>query len=184
VALTCGFIQPSSMEGVSIPPDPEQFVGQTVGQNSARILSVPRAARLSRAQQRRYTFVMFQLCEPAWMADLSERLTAMDQLVDGWDGPGSVAPHEKTIEEACLVATLVQCGTCPLPFVSAGHDGEVELAWVGQGIRAEVEVSGVGVAVAFLRRPAFSDIERSIDLTAGHPDLRFLAAAIAQLDPA
>ena len=127
---------------------------------------------------------MLQLCEPIWMAELRSRLDAIHMLQDGWDGAGSVAPDDKTIEDACLVTTLVQCGSCPLPHVSAGHDGEIELAWVGNGIRAEVEVSGIGLATAFLRRPGFSDIERSIDLNMQHPDFRFLAAAIAQLDPA
>ena len=126
---------------------------------------------------------MLQLCEPAWMAEFRARLSVIDQLQDGWDGPGSIAPDAKTIEEACLVTTMIQCGTCPLPFVSAGHAGEVELAWVGDGIRAEVEVSGEGLASAFLRRPGFSDIERTIDLSVQQPDLRFLAAAITQLSP-
>ena len=125
---------------------------------------------------------MIQLCEPLWMDELRIRLEKIDLLEDGWNGEGSLAPTLHTIQEACLVVTLVQCGNCPLPYVSAGHEGEVELAWVGNGIRAEIEVSGSGIASAFLRRPGFSDIERSIDLAT--PDFRFVAAAITQLDPA
>jgi hypothetical protein len=125
---------------------------------------------------------MIQLCEPLWMAELRNRLEAIDLLKDGWNGEGSTGPSLPTIQEACLVVTLVQCGNCPLPHISAGHEGEVELAWVGNGIRAEIEVAGNGMAQAFLRRPGFSDIERSIDLAS--PDFRFIAAAITQLDPA
>jgi hypothetical protein len=125
---------------------------------------------------------MIQLCEPLWMDELRIRLEKIDLLEDGWNGEGSIAPTLHTIQEACLVVTLVQCGNCPLPYVSAGQEGEVELAWVGNGIRAEIEVSGRGIASAFLRRPGFSDIERSIDLAT--PDFRFVAAAITQLDPA
>ena len=125
---------------------------------------------------------MIQLCEPLWMDELRNRLEAIDLMEDGWNGEGSLAPTAQTIQQACLVVTLVQCGNCPLPHISAGNEGEVELAWVGNGIRAEIEVTGGAMASAFLRRPGFSDIERSIDLNS--PDFRFVAAAITQLDPA
>ena len=124
---------------------------------------------------------MIQLCEPLWLNELRSRLERLDGLEDGWNGNGSLAPSAVTIQEACTVVMLVQCGTCPLPHLSAGVEGEIELAWVGNGIRAEVELNGSGTASVFLRRPGFSDIERSVELE--NPDFRFIAAAITQLDP-
>jgi hypothetical protein len=35
---------------------------------------------------------MIQLCEPLWMAELRNRLEAIDLLEDGWNGEGPIAP--------------------------------------------------------------------------------------------
>ena len=120
------------------------------------------------------------LCAPQWTEELRHRLESVQQLADGWAGPGTVGPSDATVTEACSTAYLVQCGTCPLPHVSAGEQGEIELAWVGGDVRIEVEVRGLGVASVFVRRPGFADIERDVDLA--HADLRFVAAAITRLD--
>jgi hypothetical protein len=121
------------------------------------------------------------LCAPQWTDELRHRLEAIQQLADGWAGPSTVAPNDTAVSEACSIAYLVQCGTCPLPHISAGEHGEIELAWVGNGIRIEIEVSGTGNASVFVRRPGFADIERPVSLD--HPDLRFVAAAITALEP-
>ncbi len=124
---------------------------------------------------------MTVLCAPRWTDDLRKRLEAVQGLGDGWAGQGSVAPTDEAIVEACEFAFAVQCGTCPLPHVSAGEAGEVELAWVGGGIRVEVEVVGSGTASVFIRKPGFADIERTVN--SSHADLRFIAAAITLLEP-
>jgi hypothetical protein len=121
------------------------------------------------------------LCAPQWTEELRHRLEAIQQLVDGWAGPSTIAPTDAAVTEACAIAYLVQCGTCPLPHISAGEQGEIELAWVGNGIRIEIEVSGIGIASVFVRRPGFADIERPMNLE--HADLRFVAAAITALEP-
>jgi hypothetical protein len=122
------------------------------------------------------------LCAPQWAEELRHRLESVQQLADGWAGPGTQAPTDATVVEACQVANLVQCGTCPLPHVSPGESGEIELAWVGNGIRVEVEVCGSGTASVFLRAPGFADIERTVDIA--RADLHFVSAAITRLDPA
>lgn len=120
------------------------------------------------------------LCAPQWAEELRHRLESVQELADGWAGGGTLAPSDAAVMEACHVANLVQCGTCPLPHVSAGESGEIELAWVGNGIRVEIEVRGTGTASVFVRAPGFADIERDVDLA--HADLRFVAAAITRLD--
>ena len=85
-----------------------------------------------------------------------------------------IEPSTAMLEEASVVAALLQHGTGQLPFVSVGDSGEVELAWVGNGVRVEIEVSGVGTASVFVRRPGLADIERILSLD--HLDLRAVVA--------
>ena len=120
-------------------------------------------------------------CRPAWLEAICHSLNELLTRESDWDGRQGHAASFATVKDALEVVNLVQCGTCPLPYLSMDSDGNVELAWHGGGIRIEIEVDGSGVAKVFVRAPGFADIERAVQIFGG--DFRFVTAAITRLEP-
>ena len=125
--------------------------------------------------------LQLESCRPPWLDAICARVNELLARPDDWDGRGGHAPSTATAHDVVAVVGLVQAGTCPLPHLAMDPDGKVELSWSGSGIRVEIEVDGSGVADVFQRVPGFVDIERRVPLVGG--DFRFVAAAIAKLDP-
>jgi hypothetical protein len=116
---------------------------------------------------------------PGWAEVVSRQLNEMLNRVADWDGRGGVPPTIETAMDAFDVVCRIQSGAFPLPWFALDPDGLIEVNWIKNGTRIEIEVDGSGEAEVFQRSPGFADVERRVSVAKG--DFRFVAAALARL---
>jgi hypothetical protein len=65
--------------------------------------------------------------------------------VDGWNGPGTVAPTRSTLKDAEVFALyLFKVDTVIPPHISASGDGEINFYWKGEGFSLDLGFFGDG----------------------------------------
>jgi hypothetical protein len=73
---------------------------------------------------------------------------------DGWDGEGSVAPSQASLERADEFAREAEKRGIASPLLRLYGDGEVEFGWKGDRASASVAFLDDGHVVAYIRRTA------------------------------
>ena len=83
-----------------------------------------------------------------------DRLLAIRQLEDDWDGQGAPAPAVDVVDSALVLALLLRHdGVVPPTGVVQGVGGEVLFDWQSPDTYVEVEVTGPYAADAFIHVP-------------------------------
>ncbi len=92
--------------------------------------------------------------EKTWSQQI-DKLLAIRQLEDDWDGQGSPAPTVEVVDSALVLAILLrQDGVIPPTGIVQGVVGEVLFDWQSaDGKYVEVEVTGPYEADVFIHQP-------------------------------
>lgn len=81
---------------------------------------------------------------------IMDELSEFEAFEEGWDGPGSVKPHEKAVQAARrFVKDLAQWSH--LPEVSLAPDGEISVYWRNDDLFIDMSFSGPDRASLYSR---------------------------------
>lgn len=81
-----------------------------------------------------------------WYASAADQLENYSLYVDGWKGPGSIAPTENTRLEALILAHRIasEAPSIAKPLISADEDGSLSFFWDSSDFFASMSIYGDG----------------------------------------
>lgn len=92
----------------------------------------------------RRTAATTQPQNPIWLESVAEQLLDVLVLSDDWDGPGSRAPSEETVQVVLAVMYEIAKSTTQAPKLAPVPDGSLQLVWYAGGIELEITIEPSG----------------------------------------
>lgn len=87
--------------------------------------------------------------EPVWLAGVLQRMRAVGELTDGWDGEGARSPTSAALTSALHVLGRFMGRDSTTPAVVPTPEGGVQFEWHDAGWDVQVEIGPSGLADAW-----------------------------------
>lgn len=100
---------------------------------------------------------------------LLDKIESFGELIENWDGFGSIKPDTSAIEDAARLAKMLEKGYFPDRAGISG-DGEISLIWESGDLFADFGVTGDGTYSYFIKRDKNKLYGDEISLEEGFPE--------------